>query len=167
MKKILVIGCPGSGKSTFARSLREKTGLPLYYLDQIWHRPDRTNVTREEFDAALARILARDCWIIDGNYKRTLESRLKACDTVFLFDLPAAACLEGAAARIGTKREDLPWVEEEFDPEFRQYILDFRGDQLPRIYELLEWYGSGKSLIIFHSREEADAWLSTEALEEK
>lgn len=44
MKRVLVIGCPGAGKSTFARWLRDATGLPLYYLDRIWHRPDKTNI---------------------------------------------------------------------------------------------------------------------------
>lgn len=53
MKKILVIGCPGSGKSTFARR-RDRTGLPLYPLDLLWHRPDKTTVSETEFDAALA-----------------------------------------------------------------------------------------------------------------
>ncbi len=83
MKKVIVIGSPGAGKSTFARKLRDKTKLPLYYLDQIWHRSDRTNITKEEFDTRLSEILATDQWIIDGNYGRTLEMRLKACDTVF------------------------------------------------------------------------------------
>ncbi|MEY8605912.1 hypothetical protein [Muribaculum intestinale] len=32
MKKVIIIGCPGAGKSTFARKLSAKTGLPLYYL---------------------------------------------------------------------------------------------------------------------------------------
>ena len=68
--------------------------------------------------------------------------------------------MEGAASRIGTKREDLPWIEEEFDPEFRQYILDFHRDQLPRIYELVEQYQDIKRITIFHSREEADEWIT-------
>ena len=49
MKRAIVIGSPGAGKSTFARKLKDKTGLPLYYLDRIFHKPDRTTVTREEF----------------------------------------------------------------------------------------------------------------------
>ena len=48
MKKVIVIGSPGAGKSTFSRKLRDKTGLPLFYLDMIWHKPDKTNITREE-----------------------------------------------------------------------------------------------------------------------
>ena len=72
------------------------------------------------------------------------------------------ACLEGAASRVGTVREDMPWVEQEFDPEFRQYILDFPKDQLPKIYELIEQYRDRRRIMIFHSREEADQWIASE-----
>ncbi len=113
MQKVIVIGCPGAGKSTFARRLREKTGLPLYYLDMLWHKPDRTNMSQEEFDTRLQEILKQERWIVDGNYLRTLEMRLQACDTVFFLDYPLELCLEGARARIGTVREDLPWQEAE------------------------------------------------------
>ena len=89
------------------------TGLPLYYLDQIWHKADRTTVSKEEFDAKLREIIQQDSWIIDGNYLRTMECRLDACDTVFFLDYPLEICLEGAKARIGTVREDMPWVETE------------------------------------------------------
>ena len=159
MKRIIVIGSPGAGKSTFARKLKEKTGLPLYYLDMLFHRPDRTTVAREEFDQKLQAILQTDSWIIDGNYQRTLPLRFEACTDVFLLDFPLDQCLEGAASRIGTIREDLPWVEQEFDPEFRQYILDFPKDQLPRIYELVEQYRDSRQITIFRSREEADKWF--------
>ena len=90
MKRVLVIGSPGAGKSTFARKLRDGTGLPLYYLDMVWHRSDRTNISREEFDQRLCEILEKDRWIVDGNYLRTLEMRLHACDTVFFLDYPLA-----------------------------------------------------------------------------
>ena len=160
MEKILVIGSPGAGKSTFARKLRDETGISLYYLDLLWHRPDRTNVEREEFDARLAQILEKDRWIIDGNYLRTLETRMRACDTVFLLDYPMEVCLAGAKARIGKKREDMPWIEEEFDEEFRQWILDFPKDQLPVIYEMIEQYQDEKKIIVFRSREEAEDFLN-------
>lgn len=159
MKKVIILGSPGAGKSTFARKLRDRTGLPLYYLDMIWHRPDRTNVTREEFDARLTDILKTDEWIIDGNYGRTLEMRLKVCDTAFLLDYPLEVCLAGVRERVGQKREDMPWVEEELDEEFCQWILDFPNDQLPRIYQLLEQYKDGRQIFILHSRAEADDFL--------
>lgn len=159
MLKVMIIGSPGAGKSTFARKLKDVTNLPLYYLDMLWHKPDRTNISREEFDIRLREIVQRDRWIIDGNYQRTLEIRLKECDTVFLLDFPTEVCLSGARERIGTKREDLPWVESELDEEFKEWITDFSKEQLPRIYELLEQYGSDKNVVIFKSREEADEYL--------
>ena len=117
MCKVIVIGCPGAGKSTFARKLRNATNLPLYYLDMLWHKEDKTNISREEFDTKLKDVLKKDKWIIDGNYLRTLEMRLKECDTVFLLDYPLEVCLDGAKSRIGKKREDMPWVESELDEE--------------------------------------------------
>ena len=160
MQKILVIGCPGAGKSTFARSLRDRTGLPLVYLDCLWHRPDGSHVTQEAFDGALQAQLARPQWIIDGNYLRTMEPRMAACDTIFLMDYPLEVCLAGAQSRVGTRHEDLPWVEETFDPEFRQWILDFGRDQLPRVYQLLEQYRPGREVHIFRSREQAACYLA-------
>ncbi len=156
MKKVIIIGCPGAGKSTFARKLHKAAGLPLYYLDMLWHKPDKTNYTREEFDQSLAEIMKLDEWIIDGNYIRTLEMRLACCDTVFLLDLPTELCLKSVENRIGTKREDMPWVETELDEEFRGWILGFPKDQLPEIYRLLDKYKESVQIIVFKTREEAD-----------
>lgn len=160
-KKIMIIGSPGSGKSTFARKLRDKSGLPLFYLDMIKHKPDRTEILREEFNIKLAEIIKMSEWIIDGNYQRTLEVRMEKADTIILFDLPAEVCLDGAKARIGTKREDLPWIETEetFEGEFKQWIEDFSEKQLPEIYSLLEKYRD-KEIVVFRSREDADVFIS-------
>ena len=156
MNKAIIIGCPGSGKTTFAEKLQKCTGLPLYYLDAIWHKPDKTHIPREEFDQRIAEIFETPKWIIDGNYKRTIEMRMKQCDTVFLFDLPVEVCLQGVTDRVGKERYDLPWLETELDPEFKQFIEDFPKDTLPYIYELIEKYKDDKRVIIFKSREEAD-----------
>jgi adenylate kinase family enzyme len=143
----------------FSRKLRDATGLSLYYLDMIWHKPDGTNISREEFDKQLDSIISRDSWIIDGNYQRTLETRIKACDTVFLFDLPTEICIEGALSRIGKKREDMPWFENELDPEFRQWIESFRANQLPEVYRLLEKYKNNREIVVFRTREQADKFI--------
>ena len=157
--RVIVIGCPGAGKSTFARALRDISGLELTYLDMLFHRPDRTTAPRGEFDAALAQVLAQPRWIIDGNYQRTLPQRFAACDTVFCFDLPVSDCIEGVGARIGRAREDMPWVELEFDPEFRQYILDFPTVQRPAIETLIGRYRAEKRIVVFRTRAEADGYL--------
>lgn len=157
MKKVLVIGCPGAGKSTFARKLSENTGLPLYYLDMIWHKADRTTVSSEEFDATLSKIMNKDQWILDGNYLRTLPMRLEKADTVFFFDLPLDVCLSGAIERLGKERVDMPWCDNTLDEEFRQWITDFPETQLPIINLLLESYCG--NVIRFTSRREADEYI--------
>lgn len=161
MRRVNIIGCPGAGKSTFARKLSEKTGLELFYLDMIWHKPDKTTVARDEFDLRLNEIFERDTWIIDGNYLRTMERRLSECDTVFFFDLPTEVCLEGAASRVGKKREDMPWVETEVDEDFLRRILDFNKDQKPKIHEYLEKIKTEKEIIIFKSHREADVFIDS------
>ncbi len=160
-QRIIVIGCPGSGKSTFSRKLRDKTGLPLYYLDMLYHKPDRTTVAREVFDARLDAILAKDTFIIDGNYNRTVERRIAAADTVFLFDLPTEVCLDGVRSRAGKAREDMPWVEDPDRPdaEFLSWITTFAEEQMPKIYALLDAYRTQIALTVFHSRDEADAYI--------
>ena len=158
MNKVIVIGCPGSGKTTFSEKLHQKTNLPLYYLDAIWHKPDKTHIARSEFDERLHEILKEDFWIIDGNYQRTLETRLQYCDTVFLFDLPVEVCLEGAVSRLGKGRYDMPWIEKELSLEFKQQIELFPINKLPQIYELLEKYKE-KNVIIFKTRKEMDDYL--------
>lgn len=160
MKKVIVIGCPGSGKTTFAEKLNKSTGIPLFYLDAIWHKPDKTHISREEFDKSISDVFSLNEWIIDGNYNRTIELRLKECDTVFLFDLPTEVCLQGAKDRIGKGRYDLPWIENEFDPEFEQFIRNFSNTSLPVIYDLIEKYKDEKHIFIFKSRKDADEFIN-------
>jgi len=159
MKKVIVIGCPGGGKSTFSRNLSRMTSLPLFYLDMIYHKPDRTTYTREEFDQKLFRIMAQEEWILDGNFARTLPVRLKQCDTVFWLDYPLEVCLSGIESRRGKPREDMPWVETEPDEEFIEYIRNFQEKNKPEMERLLR-QAEGKEIYVFKSRDMADRYLS-------
>lgn len=161
MKKIIIIGCPGSGKSRFARALHQKTGLPLYHLDMLYWNADKTTVEKGVFLERLAAVMAGDAWIIDGNYASTMEQRLAACDTVFFLDLPTDMCLDGIKKRRGKPRSDMPWIEIEEDADFIAFIKGFAENQRPQILKLLEKY-NGKRIIVFKSRTQINAFLNSD-----
>lgn len=160
MKKIMIIGCPGSGKSTFSRALHKKTGIPLYHLDQMYWNADKTTVEKSVFMQRLFDTLQKEQWIIDGNYASSMEIRLQACDTVFFLDYPLDTCIEGVKSRRGKERSDMPWVEaeNEEDEAFIEFIRHYESENKPKVMELLKQY-SQKRIYIFKDRNEADAYL--------
>ena len=157
--RILILGCPGSGKSTFARALAARTGLPLVYLDNLWWRADGSHISRDEFDRTLAGLLAGERWIMDGDYSRTYEVRLRAADTVVFLDYPEDVCMDGIRRRVGEERPDMPWTESTLDPELVAMVKNFATDNRPVLLSLFQKYPE-KQVITFTSREEADRWLS-------
>lgn len=156
-RKIIVIGCPDAGKSTFSRRLAEKTGIDLYHLDAIYWKKDCSHISRARLIAEQKKILKQDCFIIDGNFKSTLEMRVEKADLVFLFDLPTEDCIYGATHRKGNRPEmpcDLPNNDKLID-----FIKRFNTEIKPIIDELLIKHNS--KVIVFHSHKEADDYLTS------
>ncbi|MBO5353848.1 MAG: adenylate kinase [Lachnospiraceae bacterium] len=160
MKRVIVIGCPGSGKSTFSRKLHHSTGLPLYHLDMLYWNADRTTVPQEIFWERLQETIEKEEWILDGNYGSTMELRMEACDTIIFLDYPMDVCLAGIKERRGKERTDMPWVEaeDEEDKEFIEFVKNYNTVSRPVVLELLKKY-EGKKILIFKARAEADVFL--------
>lgn len=160
MKRIIVIGCPGSGKSTLSAALHNKTGIPLFHLDMMFWNADKTTVEKAVFRKRLSNVLQLDEWIIDGNYQSTMELRLQACDTVIFLDYSLETCLEGVHARRGKARADMPWFEKENeeDAEFIRFIKNYRLESRPIVLELLKKYDH-KNLYVFKERSETAKFL--------
>ncbi|MCM1115825.1 MAG: adenylate kinase [Clostridium sp.] len=157
--KVIVIGCSGSGKTTFSTKLTEIIHIPLYYLDRIYWNADCSHITRQAFIEKQKEILTKDKWIVDGNFRSTLEMRIKAAEMIFLFDIPVEDCISGAVNRVKNKekRPDLP-CELPADDELVTLIKCFNTDVRPMIFDYLNTY-SDKKVVIFTSREQADDYL--------
>lgn len=160
MKKIIVIGCPGSGKSTFSRKLNKITNIELTHLDILFWNSDKTTVPNNIFLERLNSVLNKEQWIIDGDYSSTMELRMKECDTIIFLDYPKDICLEGIKNRIGQKRSDLPWVETSTneDLEFINLVKEYNIKKRPKVIELLNKY-SDKNIYIFKDRIETEEFL--------
>ena len=159
MTRIIVIGCPGSGKSTLSRELHNKTALPLYHLDMMYWNEDKTTVEKPVFLKRLSTVLEKDEWIIDGNYASTMEMRMEKCDTVIFLDFPLDTCLKGIAERRGKPRSDMPWTEsEESDREFIEFVKNYNLQMRPQVIELVNKY-SYKNILIFNNRNDVNSFL--------
>lgn len=162
MKKIIVIGCAGSGKSYFASRLSKIINIKKYHLDCYFWKENWQKMPDEEFVKIVDKIMEEDCWIIDGNYSKTMERRMIKADTIFFLDMPTELCLESERKRRGSKREDLPdyLIEPlEEDKEFIEFIRNYNINRRPIVLSLLEKY-KDKNIIIFTSRDQVDEYLN-------
>ena len=158
MKKVIIIGCCGSGKSTFARHLHACTGIPLFHLDQLNWNADKTTVEKEVFLKRVQDVIQKDSWIIDGNYGSSIEMCMQACDTVFFLDYPVDICIQGIHERVGKIRTDMPWVEDEVDEDLIEFVENYQKEDRPEVLNLLSKYKE-KDIHIFHTREDAKTYL--------
>ena len=140
VKRICIIGRPGSGKSTFAKKLAEKTGIPIVHLDQLWWKENWIESTKEEFISKLKYELEKESWIMDGNYSSTLKMRCAIADILYVYDLPKIQSLFGYIKRAilnrGRSRADMPNnCVEKIEFEFMKYIWNFKLDDLKSLEE--------------------------------
>lgn len=164
MKRVLVIGSPGAGKSTFARALAKRTQLPLIHLDAEYHLPGWVEPSEDAWRARLNELVAGESWIIDGNYGGSMEFRLARTDTAMLLDYPTWLCLWRVVKRIvglhGTVRPDAPpGCPERFDWEFLWYVAAFRTAKSPALDRRLGCFGG--RVVRFRRAAEAQAFLDS------
>lgn len=128
MQRVMIIGGPGSGKSTLARFIGKVVGLPVVHIDKIHWKPNWVERPAEEKVAIIRQIHAREAWVFEGNFTRTIAERAARSDTIIFLDLPVQLRLWRVTVRtlrdFGKLRGDeLPeGCVERFDREFFSYI---------------------------------------------
>lgn len=112
MKRVVILGRGASGKSIFARSLGEVTGVPVIELDKIFWQPGLVNTPRDQWVEVQQRLVAEDEWILDGDLGPydAVEVRLRAADTVFFLDFSLVRCAWQAARRSRERADFWHWL---------------------------------------------------------
>lgn len=165
MKKIIVIGCGGAGKSTFSRKISKKLNIPVYHLDKIFWNKGWIETQQEKFDSDVKEILTKDKWIVDGNYLRTLDMRSEKADTIIFINMPTYLCLYRIIKRrlmyIGKSRPDMAeGCPEGIDFDFFKWVLTYNKKIRPNILSKLESY-KDKKIIIFNNRKDIKDFIES------
>jgi adenylate kinase family enzyme len=165
MKKILVIGAGGAGKTTFAWQLGDILGIEVIHLDSLYWRPGWVEPLKDEWAATVDGMLERDAWIIDGNYSGTLERRLEACDAVVFLVLPRSICVWRVVKRLvlyhNTTRPDMAdGCPELFNLKFLVWIWNYPKRTRPRIVKLLSEERNARKEIWLRTPAQIDRFLA-------
>ncbi len=167
MQRAMIIGQPGSGKSTFARHLGAATGLPVVHIDKIHWKSGWIERTGPEKDTLCAAEHAKPRWIFEGGRSTTWGERLHRADTLIWLDLPLALrswrVLKRTLRYYGQTRPDLPpGCPERFSPDFYRFIWNTRHTSAALMQRTFDAAPANKSKHRLKSPKEIRAYLKTQ-----
>ena len=161
-KKISIIGCPGSGKSTLSVQLAKILNLEVIHLDKVYWKPYWVNISKEEFDEKHDEILKKESFILDGNYNRTISKRLEKCDLVIYLDYDSQVCIDSYIQRVkdGSIKDFITEnCVETLDEDFNNYISSYNEKNRENNYKKI--YDSNIKYIILNNRDEKDEFINS------
>lgn len=164
MKKIILIGSGGAGKSTLSRQLSKKLKIDVYHLDALFWKPNWEAVPKYEQIKVQNDLVQKDEWIMDGNYGGTMDIRLNAADTIIFLDIHRTICVYRAFKRIwhyrNKTRPDMgEGCEERFDLDFFKWIWAYPKTQRPKILKKIQVLSVHKEIIILKSPKEVQRFI--------
>ena len=164
MKKVLVLGCCGAGKSTFSKKLQSILKLPLIHLDSYYHKPNWEEPEKDEWERIVYSLVQKPFWIMDGNFSDTMDLRIKNADTIIYLDYPTLKCFWRVIIRIfkyhGVVRSDMAkGCKEQFDLEFLHFVLTFNSKNRKRFIQKLNLIKEEKKVLVFKTDKQADSFL--------
>jgi adenylate kinase family enzyme len=167
MRRIVVVGSPGSGKTTLALKLGDKLGLPVIHLDVLYLRPGWQPSAREDFRARVSRAVAGNEWIVDGSFGGlALDLTIARADTFIAIERPRWLCLwrvmwRSAFQRHGP-RPDLPdGCPEMFDLDLLRQTWRWPADRAPEIEAERRQYGPAVPVIRLRTDREIATLLAS------
>ena len=165
MRRVLVIGSGGSGKSTVAAKLGELLNLEVSHLDKFYWKAGWVESEPDEWIETVTELIERDSWIIDGNYSGTLRLRLQKADAIVFLDMPRLVCLWRIVKRFflyrdGTRPDMAEGCRENLNLEFVSWVWNYPRRSRPKIVRLLQEHAGDKQIIWLRSRNEVKKFLA-------
>lgn len=160
----MILGCGGAGKSTLARALGERTGLPVIHLDSHYWQRGWTPLPDDAWAAEVDRLAAAPRWIMDGNYGGTMERRLARADTIIFLDRPRWLCLARVVRRRMQYRDRVrpcmtPGCPERLSGEFLHYIWRYNATRRPKVLERIGRHREGRRVAILRTSGDVRAFF--------
>ncbi len=164
MKRIIVVGCGGAGKSTFSKRLSSILNLELIHLDQYYWKPNWVETSKEEWTNIVENLCKKDQWIMDGNFGGTMDLRIQRADTLIFMDYSTLSCLWRITKRTFNyykrSRPDMtPGCNERIDLQFYWYVATHNRKKRKKLLDKLNRYQSEKSIHILRNDREVNAFI--------
>ena len=152
-----MLGCAGAGKTTLARRLGERSGMPVVCLDAIW-LPDWGPGDVERFRARMVEAHAGDAWISDGNFAlATFDIRLPRAELIVWLDRPKLWCAWRAIRRVFRRGE--PHRLKDLAKALR-FIRGFERINRRRIEAARLEHGADVPVVHLHNDREIESFCS-------
>ena len=161
MQKIIIIGCPGSGKTTLATQLGAKLNISVHHLDKYFWKENWTPTPQDEFRKIQNELMSGPRWILDGNFTKSIDNRLAQADTVVFLDFPKRIILWRVFRRYlkdwGKVRPDMGGDNEGIQWSFVKFILNYPTHE---VYAVLKQQAGDKKVHVLHNPKEASNFLN-------
>ncbi|GEN50100.1 AAA family ATPase [Alkalibacterium pelagium] len=168
MKRVTIVGPSGSGKSTLARQVGNLFHLPVFHMDQLFFDPGWVEKSKEELAELVESILeSNDEWVIEGNYNRTLKSRLAHSTHLIILDYPRHLYVYRVIRRLftsyGKVREDMaPGCPERIDLAFLKYVWNFKTKRRDKLLQTVQAHlPETCELTVFKNPTECELYFKT------
>lgn len=163
MEKILVIGCPGAGKTTFVNKFGALLGIPVHHLDKYFWKENWKPTPQDEFRKIQNELMSESKWILDGNFTKSIDNRLVNADTVIFFDFHKSILvwriLKRFFVNLGSVRHDMGGENKESLVSLFKLLKFVVGYPAKEVHAMLRPLPSDKKIIILHNSEEVAQFL--------
>lgn len=157
--RVLVVGCSGSGKSTFSRALSKRYDLPLVHLDNLYWKPGWRPTPRNQWRDTVEALLDQPQWILDGHYGSTLGMRAARADMVVFLDASRWRCLRGIVKRRLRREQGIPGCRDRITWSFLKYVWRYPKKQRAQDLNTIAHHVPRAQLVMLQSRRAQNEFL--------